>query len=242
MINNANALPERVLYIDEYMAVVSKKIGEICETEVTDVSLSLIENMRKSLEAYAGKALPDIEAVHRIDQPVSGCVLLAFDKSTLSSLSAQFAEGRIHKKYLAVVEKKGDVISPSGTLSHMIRFDHKHHKAAVMQREEIRKPGPDWKSALLSWKLIGMGDRYAFLEVIPETGRTHQIRAQLASADMPIKGDLKYGAKRSDPLGGIRLHACAIQFTHPVLGDTITVRAPLIEPDALWLAAEKYMA
>jgi len=235
-------LPPRVLYMDEYLAVVSKKIGEICESDPEDKSLSLVENLRPGIEAAAGKKLDGLEAVHRIDQPVSGCVLLALDNATLATLSAQFAAGQIRKKYLAVVEKpKAGEIAPGGRLEHMLRFDHKHHKASVCGKDEIRKPGPDWKNAALAWKLIGMGERYAFLEVQPETGRTHQIRAQLAAAGMPIKGDLKYGAKRSDPLGGIRLHAWAIQFRHPVSGDAITVSSPVLEPDALWKAVEKVL-
>lgn len=235
-------LPKRVLYMDEYLAVVSKKIGEICESDPEDMSLSLVENLRPDIEAAAGKKLEGLEAVHRIDQPVSGCVLLALDNTTLATLSAQFAAGEIRKKYIAVVEKpKTGEMQLGGRLEHMIRFDHKHHKASACSREEIRKPGPDWKNAVLAWRLIGMGDRYAFLEIQPETGRTHQIRAQLAAAGMPIKGDLKYGAKRSDPLGGIRLHAWAIQFRHPVTGDSVTVRAPVLESDALWQAVEKVL-
>jgi len=233
-------LSPRIRYLDEYIAVVSKKIGEICEPNPADPTLSLIENIRPEIEAAAGKKLPDMDAVHRIDQPVSGCVLLALDKETHASLSAQFAAGQIRKKYHAIVERpSGRDIPASGKLEHMVRFDHKHHKAAALDKEEIRKNGPDWKSAVLVWNLLGMGDRYAFLEVLPETGRTHQIRVQLAAAGMAIKGDLKYGAKRSDPLGGIRLHAYAIQFRHPVTGDSVTVCSPIIEPDALWQAFEK---
>lgn len=240
MSNDMGPLPARVLYMDEYLAVVYKKIGEICETDVADKSLSLIENLRGDLEKHAGKKLPNLEAVHRLDQPVSGCVLLAFDGDTLASLSEQFAEGRVQKKYLAIVEKPKDAEIPSnGRLEHMIRFDHKHHKAAVLQQNEIRKPGQDWKNAALAWRLAGMGDRYAFLEIKPETGRTHQIRAQLAAAGMAIKGDLKYGAKRSDPLGGIRLHAWALQFTHPASGNSVSVIARFIDPDTLWQAVEK---
>lgn len=242
MIIETDKLPKRVLYMDEYLAVVSKKIGEICESDPEDKTLSLVENLRGDIETAAGKKLAGLEAVHRIDQPVSGCVLLALDNTTLATLSAQFATGAIHKKYLAVVEKpKTGEMESSGRLEHMIRFDHKHHKASACSREEIRKPGPEWKNAILTWKLIGMGDRYAFLEIQPETGRTHQIRAQLAAAGMPIKGDLKYGAKRSDPLGGIRLHAWAIQFRHPVSGASVTVHAPLLESDALWQAVEKVL-
>jgi 23S rRNA pseudouridine1911/1915/1917 synthase len=230
----------RILYMDDCLAVVNKKIGEVCENDAADKSLSLVENLRAELEARAGKKLPELEAVHRIDQPVSGAVLLAFDKQTLAHLSAQFAAGQIRKKYHAIVERRQGVeLASSGRLDHMLRFDHKHHKATVCLKEDIRKGGSDWKRAALSWTLAGNGDRYAFLEVIPETGRTHQIRAQLAFAGMVIKGDLKYGAKRSDPLGGIRLHAYAIQFKHPVTGDSITVTAPILQPDALWQAFAK---
>lgn len=235
--SGATAESGRVLYLDGNLAVVNKKIGEICENETDDPSLSLVENLRAELEARAGRKLPDLEAVHRIDQPVSGAVLVALDRKSLQALSAAFAAGRIRKRYLAVVERGTGAELPSGgKLEHMIRFDHKHHKATALRADEIRKNGPDWKRASLSWKLVGNGDRYAFLEVIPETGRTHQIRAQLAAAGMTIKGDLKYGARRSDPRGGIRLHAYEIQFPHPETGETILVRAPIIEPDPLWQA------
>jgi 23S rRNA pseudouridine1911/1915/1917 synthase len=237
MADSARPLPERVLYIDDCMAVVYKKIGEVCESESADPSLSLVGNLRPCLEEYTGRKLPELEAVHRIDQPVSGCVLLAFERKTLAVLASQFATGKIRKKYLAIVERTaGREIPAEGRLEHVIRFDAKHHKALAMNRDEVRKPGPDWKNAALSWTLAGNGERYAFLIVVPETGRTHQIRAQLAAAGMTIKGDLKYGAKRSDPLGGIRLHSYAIQFPHPVTGDSLTIVAPVMNPDTLWQA------
>ena len=241
MSNDNSLLSARILYQDEYLAVVYKKIGEVCERESANPSLCLIENLRADMEEKAGHSLPDLEAVHRIDQPVSGCVLLALDKNTLAALSADFASGKVHKKYHAIVERpsSGVPMPVPGTIEHMIRFDQKHHKASVAGKEDIRKPGADWKKAVLSWKLAGEGDRYLFLEVTPETGRTHQIRAQLAAVGMAIKGDLKYGAKRSDPLGGIRLHAYAIQLRHPVTGDSITVTAPVQNPDALWQAFAK---
>jgi 23S rRNA pseudouridine1911/1915/1917 synthase len=242
MTNEEKVLPDRILYQDEYLAVVYKNIGEVCENDAENRSLSLVENLRSSIESVAGKPLPELEAVHRIDQPVSGCVLLALDKKTHASLSARFASGSIRKRYFAIVEKPeaGTLIEAGGgRLEHLIRFDRKHHKATALPNEEVRKPGPDWKRAALEWKLVGEGDRYLFLEVTPETGRTHQIRAQLAAAGMAIKGDLKYGARRSDPLGGIRLHAFAIQFRHPATRETLTVTAPVREPDALWQAFMK---
>jgi 23S rRNA pseudouridine1911/1915/1917 synthase len=243
MANEDNHLPERILYQDECVAVVYKRIGEVCENDATDPSLSLVENLRSDIESVAGKKLPELEAVHRIDQPVSGCVLLALDKKSLAVLSAEFSAGSIRKKYWAIVEKpSGGCAVAGGRLEHLIRFDTKHHKATALPKEEVRKNGSDWKRAVLEWTLVGNGDRYLFLEVIPETGRTHQIRAQLAASGMAIKGDLKYGAKRSDPLGGIRLHAHAIQFRHPVSHDTITVSAPVLEPDPLWQAFLKVVS
>lgn len=256
MTNEERVLPDRILYQDEFLAVVYKNIGEVCENDADDRSLSLVENLRESIESVAGKALPELEAVHRIDQPVSGCVLLALDKKTHASLSARFASGNIRKRYFAIVEKpeaspdaaadrdepSAASAMPGGRLEHLIRFDRKHHKASAALKDEVRKPGPDWKRAVLEWKQIGAGDRYLFLEVTPETGRTHQIRAQLAAVGMSIKGDLKYGARRSDPLGGIRLHAYAIQFRHPATRETLTVTAPVREPDALWQAFMKVVS
>jgi 23S rRNA pseudouridine1911/1915/1917 synthase len=235
MSNEQTVSNGRILYQDDCLAVVYKNIGEVCENDAKDEKLSLVENLRAELESAAGRKLPDLEAVHRIDQPVSGCVILAFDRKTNAALSSEFSSGSVFKKYRAIVEKSADR-SAGGRLEHMIRFDRRHHKATALKKEEIRKSGTDWKRAVLEWKLAGSGDRYDFLEIIPETGRTHQIRAQLSAAGMPIKGDLKYGSRRSDPLGGIRLHAYEVRFRHPVSGEEITVRAPVMDPDALWKA------
>lgn len=223
----------RILFRNGSLAVVNKRIGEVCEGP--DAAHSLIGAVRPDLERLAGRPLPEIAAVHRIDQPVSGCVLVALDKDACSRLSRQFTEGTVRKKYLAIVEIRGD-IAPEGRLEGLIRFDSVRHKATVLPSGEKPRSASGWKKASLEWTLAGRGERYAFLEIRPETGRTHQIRAQLAAAGMPIKGDLKYGARRSDPLGGIRLHASVIQFHDPDTGDTIVVIAPIESPDALWTA------
>lgn len=237
MANDGIVVNERILYHDEYLAVAYKQIGEVCENDAKDKKLSLVENLRADLESAVGKELPELEAVHRIDQPVSGCVLLAFDKITNAALSAEFSAGSVLKKYWAITEKpSGDFTATGGKLEHLIRFDHKHHKATAVKKEEVRDNGPEWKTAVLEWKLAGSGDRYNFLEIVPQTGRTHQIRAQLAAVGMSIKGDLKYGARRSDPLRGIRLHAYEISFKHPVSNEMITVSAPVMNPDTLWQA------
>lgn len=223
----------RILYGNETLAVVNKRVGEVCEGPAPESSL--IEILRPDLERLSGRPLPEMAAVHRIDQPVSGCVLIALNRDSCSRLSRQFTEGTIRKKYLAIVEIRGD-IAPEGRLEGLIRFDSVRHKATVLPPGEKPRSASGWKKASLAWTLAGKGDRYAFLEIRPETGRTHQIRAQLAAAGMPIKGDLKYGARRSDPLGGIRLHASVIQFRDPDTGDTIVVTAPIESPDALWAA------
>ncbi len=235
MNNESTVSNDRILYHDDSLAVVYKTIGEVCENDARDAKLSLVENMRAALESSAGRELPSLEAVHRIDQPVSGCVLLAFDRKINAALSSEFSSGSVCKKYWAIVEKSAEC-SSGGRLEHLIRFDRTHHKALALKKEDVRNNGPDWKSASLEWKLVGSGDRYDFLEIVPETGRTHQIRAQLAASGRSIKGDLKYGSRRSDPLGGIRLHAFSISFKHPVSGEMITVSAPVMNPDALWRA------
>lgn len=232
-----NRINSRILYLDSHIAVVNKNIGEICERNGKDPSLCLVENVKKEIEAIVGSSLPDLEAVHRIDQPVSGCVLLSLNKKERSSLSKDFADGKIRKKYWAIVEKSSAIVSEDlQRIEHMIRYDAKHHKATALTQDKILKPGPDWKKSLLEFKKVGEGERYIFLEIHPLTGRTHQIRAQLSALGLPIKGDLKYGAKRSDPLGGIRLHSYAIQFYHPDTGELILVQAPIVNPDSLWKA------
>ena len=240
--NDTSGIQDRILYADTYLAVVNKHVGEICEDSAGENSLSLTAGVRNDLCQFAGVANTEVAAVHRLDQPVSGCVLLSCNKRIHTLLSAEFTEGHIHKRYLAVVEKLPSAKHASeGILEHEICFDRKRRKAIVSDKSHIRNPHLEWKKAVLSWSLIGSGDRYDFIEIIPETGRTHQIRAQLAAAGMYIKGDLKYGARRSDPGGGIHLHAYQIKFQHPVSGEAMTVLAPFPKPDTLWSAFERLL-
>lgn len=227
----------RVLFHTSSIAVVNKRIGEVCETSSKDPALSLIQNTRAELEIAFGCASPDMQAVHRIDQPVSGCVLVARTSEMCATLSADFSTRKVLKRYIAITElPPGGLTETSGRLEHLLWFDTKHHKAQVFLAEDVQNLHSGWKESSLEWRLVGKGDRYLFLEITPFTGRTHQIRAQLAAAGMPIKGDLKYGARRSDPLGGIRLHASRIEFYNPESNELCSVSAPIIEPDNLWLA------
>lgn len=227
----------RILYVDTAIAVVIKKIGEVCELESKNSGLSIVDLVKLEIEIALSKKIVFIQPVNRIDQSVSGCVILALDTQTFSLLSEQFANNKIKKEYLAIVEKKFLPEDPkSGTLEHYIRFNSRTQKAQALEKHEIRKMNNEWKNALLEWSLCGVGDKYSFLSIRPLTGRTHQIRVQCAKVGMPIKGDLKYGAKRSDPLKGIRLHAWKIQFSHPVTKETLTITCPIPFIDPLWKA------
>ncbi|MDR1748932.1 MAG: RNA pseudouridine synthase [Spirochaetaceae bacterium] len=247
--------PERVLHISGSFAVVLKLPGEICESgDNSALSANLLPALlRDTISAVSGRKIDYLEAVHRLDRPVSGCVLLAFDRDTFSRFSGLFSQGLIQKTYWAVVESsaktsgfdKAPGFDPLSSglagpvrLSHYIRFSTKTQKAVVMPADTPPEnlTGKDWRNAELLWTCIAQGDRYSLLEVRTITGRTHQIRAQLSAAGMPIKGDVKYGARRSDPLGGIRLHARSLSFPDSGGEEPHTVFAPLPVTDSLWEA------
>jgi 23S rRNA pseudouridine1911/1915/1917 synthase len=183
-------------------------------------------------------------AVHRLDVPVSGCVLFAKNKKALSFLGKAFAErsagddNGVKKIYWAVVEMPAGEIPRDGEYVHWIGAGGKSKSKA------FKSEGPGLKRAALRCRAAGRGDRYLFLEIELLTGRRHQIRAQLAALGLHIKGDLKYGARRSDPGGGIHLHAYSLSFPDPLGGGLITAAAPPPKgpggsPDRLWQAFEE---
>jgi 23S rRNA pseudouridine1911/1915/1917 synthase len=211
----------RIVYQDEQCIVVNKLPGE-------------------AAECFAGTspaAFP--RPVHRLDVPVSGCLLLARTPGALAFLSAAFAgENRrgIEKKYWAVTEMpppgldSGFDLSGPGELIHWIKTDQRNNKSAVFDEE-----GPGRKKAILRYRLLGRGQRYLFFEITLVTGRHHQIRAQFARMGLPVKGDLKYGARRSEKGGGIRLHAASLCFPDPVRKERlIRAEAPPPVRDSLW--------
>jgi 23S rRNA pseudouridine1911/1915/1917 synthase len=151
-------------------------------------------------------------AVHRLDVPVSGCTLFARTPGALSFLSAAFAAGRVQKHYWAIVEMPPPNLSlePAGELIHWLETDRRRHKSTAHTEK-----GPGRKQAVLRYAITGRGTNYLFMEIALITGRHHQIRAQLANLGLHIKGDLKYGSKRSEKNGGIRLHAYALRFPAP---------------------------
>ncbi|MBQ9641688.1 MAG: RNA pseudouridine synthase [Bacteroidaceae bacterium] len=219
-----------VLYEDNHLIIVSKAPGEIVQGDKTgDTPLS--EAVKQYIkEAYAKPGNVFLGVVHRLDRPVSGIVLFARTSKALPRLNQMFSAGEVHKTYWAIVQTPPP--QPEGTLVHWLVRNEKQNKSYAYDREV-----PNSKRAELDYRLIGKSERYYLVEVNLKTGRHHQIRCQLAKIGCPIKGDLKYGAKRSNPDGSISLHARSIQFVHPVSQKPIAVEAP-VPQDLLWHSFE----
>ncbi len=169
--------------------------------------------------------------VHRLDRPTSGAVVFARTSKALERLNAQFRDKETNKIYWAIVESRPE--KEEATLIHYLRKNEKQNKSYASLKEV-----PGSKKAVLHYTLIASSDRYWLLEIKLETGRHHQIRAQLSSSGCVIKGDLKYGAKRPNKDGSICLHARELQFNHPTTKEVIKIIAPLPE-DPLWQHFEK---
>lgn len=208
------------IYEDNHIIVVLKEPGEIVQGDKTgDTPLSdLVKAYIKEKYAKPGNVFCGV--VHRIDRPVGGLVIFARTGKALARLNKMLADGHIHKTYLAVVQ--GIPPKDEDTLTHYITSVQRNNKSYAHDT-----PIEGAKKAVLHYKVVGCGQRYSLLEVNLMTGRKHQIRVQLAAIGHPIKGDLKYGARRSNPDGSISLRAHRIQFTHPVSGAEIDLTAPL---------------
>ena len=215
-----------VIYEDNHIIIVSKESGEIVQGDKTgDTPLS--ETVKQYIkEAYAKPGNVFLGVVHRLDRPVSGLVLFARTSKALPRLNKMFAEGDIHKTYWAIVANTPP--QPEGTLVHWLVRNEKQNKSYAYDHEV-----PNSKRAELDYKVIGKNDRYCLVEVVLKTGRHHQIRCQLAKMGCPIKGDLKYGAKRSNADGSICLHSRRMEFVHPISKKEIVVEAP-VPNDNLW--------
>jgi 23S rRNA pseudouridine1911/1915/1917 synthase len=203
----------------EYIRVGAGKSGGPSLEEKTALMLAARRPAAAGQKPFLGLA-------HRIDQPVTGVVVFAKPPAALARLNAAFSRREVTKIYWAVT----DAAPPGeeGCLEHYLAFNFKENKARV-----FLKPGAGRKKAELRYRVMGKSERYVFLEIRPLSGRPHQIRAQLAAAGCHIKGDLKYGAARSNPGGGIHLHARYLAFHDPETGRLIEITSPPPE-DTLW--------
>ena len=216
-----------VLYEDNHIIAVNKTCNEIVQGDKTgDTPLSEIvkayikEKYSKPGEVFLG-------VTHRLDRPTSGVVLFARTSKALTRLNEMFkSHEQIKKTYWAIVQ--GCPKQPEARLENYLTRNETLNKSFIAKGTE-----KEAKKAILSYKTLVKGEHYTLLEINLETGRHHQIRCQLAAIGCPVKGDLKYGAKRSNPDGGISLHARQIEFIHPVKKENICITAP-VPNDSLW--------
>lgn len=215
-----------VLYEDNHIIIVNKTVSEIVQGDKTgDKPLSeIVKEWIKEKHHKPGNVF--LGVTHRLDRPVSGIVIFAKTSKALSRLNEMFKNKDIKKTYWAIV--KNNPKETEAELRHYIVRNEKQNKSYAYDKEK-----PNSKLAVLSYKLIAYSDNYSLLEIDLQTGRHHQIRCQLSKIGSPIKGDLKYGAERSNPDGGISLHARKVSFIHPVSKEEIEVTAPVPE-EPIW--------
>ncbi len=243
--NEYKDLQERILYEDNHLIVFNKKSGEITQGDKTGD-----EPLSETLKAFIAQRDHKLGKVflgvpHRLDRPVSGVVIFAKTSKALSRLNTMLRNGELHKTYWALVCCKPP--KEEDNLRHWLTKNEKNNKTYVkdisarksgntLSKNKVTKTAKDnvtgvvprgYKEAHLKYKLIKTTERYYLLEIELYTGRHHQIRAQLAHIGCPIKGDLKYGAPRSNKDGSISLHARNISFVHPVSKEDISTTAPL---------------
>ena len=231
----------KVIYEDNHIIIVNKQSGEIVQGDKTgDRPLSdIVKDYIK--EKYQKPGAVFLGVAHRLDRPVSGLVVFARTSKALARLNKMFAEGEVHKTYWAIVKRsersemrsersevRGERNDEWHTLEHWLVRNEKQNKSYAYDHER-----PNAKKAILKYRALSHSDNYTLLEVNLMTGRHHQIRCQLAAMGCPIRGDLKYGAPRSNPDGSISLMARQVEFIHPVSKAPIVVEAP-VPNDTLW--------
>lgn len=215
-----------VIYEDNHIIIVNKRSGEIVQGDKTG-DRPLSENVKAYIkEKHHKPGNVFLGVVHRLDRPVSGLVIFAKTSKALTRLNRMFHDGTVHKTYWAIVKRPP--IETEGELTHWLVRNEKLNKSFAYDHEVEAS-----KRAVLRYRVIGCSDRYTLLSIQLMTGRHHQIRCQLAAIGCPIKGDLKYGAHRSNPDGSISLMARHVEFDHPVSGKHISVDAPL-PTGSLW--------
>lgn len=216
----------KVVYEDNHLIIVYKESGEIVQGDKTgDTPLS--ETVKAYIkDKYHKPGAVFLGVVHRLDRPVSGLVIFARTSKALARLNDMFRRGDIHKTYWAITQNAPPV--EQDTLTSWLQRNERQNKSYVYDKEV-----PNSQKAVLNYQLRSRSDRYCLIEVELLTGRHHQIRAQLSHIGCPIKGDLKYGAKRSNPDGSISLLSCKVEFVHPVSKKNIILNSP-IPDDKLW--------
>lgn len=218
-----------VIYEDNHLIAVNKNGHELVQGDKTgDASLAdLLKTWLK--EKYAKPGNVFVGVTHRLDRPVTGVVVFAKTSKALARMNELFRTGEIKKTYWAIVRNRPPAIEQE--LTHWLVRNEKQNKSYVCAPSQK----PDARKAVLHYRLLAQSERYYLLEIDLKTGRHHQIRCQLAAIGCPIRGDLKYGAGRSNPDGGISLHARRVSFVHPVSKQPVDIVAP-VPDEPLWKA------
>lgn len=219
--------PDDILYEDNHLLVVNKHCGDLVQPDPSGEQ-ALEDQIKAFIRTRDGKpGEVFLGVVHRIDRPVSGAVLFAKTSKALARLNEMIRSGEISKTYWAVTEQRP--VPEQGELRHYILRDGKTNRSRAFDT-----PRAGAKEARLRYDTLAASTNYTLVGVELLTGRHHQIRAQLSRIGCPIKGDLKYGARRSNPDGGISLHARGIALMHPVRREPVAVTAPVPKGDSLW--------
>ena len=217
----------KVIYEDNHIIIVSKTVNEIVQGDKTGDE-TLTDKVKKYIkEKYSKPGEVFLGLTHRLDRPTLGVVIFAKTSKALSRLNAMFRDGEIHKTYWAITSNRPN--EDEGTLEDFLKKNEKLNKSFIAKASD-----KEAKKAILNYKIISVSDRYYLWEINLLTGRHHQIRCQLANIGCPVKGDLKYGYPRSNPDGGLSLHARKVEFIHPVSKKEISVTAEVPEGDKLW--------
>lgn len=220
-----------VVYEDNHLIAVNKASGDITQGDKTGDE-PLPEKVKRWLaKKYDKKGNVFCGVIHRLDRPTSGLVIFSKTSKALPRMNKLFKDQAVEKVYWAIVESKPK--EGSGSLRDYLKKNKKQNKSYA-----VKEGTSEAKEAVLDYQLIAKSDRYFLLEVKPKTGRHHQIRTQLANIGCIIKGDVKYGAKRSNKDGSISLHAKSANFIHPVKKEPITIEAD-VPNDPLWKWFEK---
>lgn len=223
----------QILFEDNHIIIINKKAGQLVQGDKTG-DISLLDEVKSYIkQKYSKPGNVFAGLVHRIDRPTSGIVIFAKTSKALTRLTEMIKKREIKKTYWAVVKK--NEIPETQRLVHYLKKNEKNNKAIIFNTSSAQSGS---KEAILTYKIIKKSDNYLLLEIDLETGRHHQIRAQLSAIKCPIKGDLKYGADRSNSDGSIHLLARKIEFIHPIKKENIVLEAPVPENDNLWKSFE----
>ncbi len=216
----------QVLYEDNHIIAINKRVGDIVQGDRTgDTPLSEVVKQYIA-DKYQKPGAVFLGVVHRLDRPTSGIVVFARTSKALTRLNKLFSERKTQKTYWAIV--KHTPSQKEATLVHYLKRNPKQNKSYAYPTEV-----PNSKKAILEYRVLKKLEQYTLLEIALKTGRHHQIRCQLAAIHSPIKGDLKYGFKRSNADGGIHLHARKLVFVHPVKKEELIIIAPSPK-DVIW--------